>query len=392
MPGFDLLITNLLSPIVLAFALGALAGFIRSELELPEPVLKLLSIYLLFSIGLVGGHEIAKAELGALALLLLAAVALTIAIPVTSFWITRRFGGFDASNAAAIAAHYGSVSSVTFFAAVAFAKSAGTESGGYMTAVVALMEWGVIIALLLARWSMGRAKGAIRIGALVADTCGSGHPAALGGMLIGALASERQWEQISPLYEDLFRGVLMIFLLEMGMTAARQVRGFLEVGRFMTAFAILSPLAWGLIGRDTRLAGGSFDRQRLRSGCGCRLGELYRRAGGLPRLPARGQSGHLSYRLTWRHLSVQPAHRHPALLCLCCMAVRTSLTMTEKTAGTPAGLICDQTPYVYTLIAGRRAPLARPFARCRGRRGEGASSFRSTQHRRGHPWIFFSTK
>ncbi|MBM3587298.1 MAG: hypothetical protein FJX33_05725 [Alphaproteobacteria bacterium] len=117
MPGFDLLLTNLLSPIVLAFALGAVAGFIRTELELPEAVLKLISIYLLFSIGLTGGRELARASFSDVSTLI-AAAAMTIAIPVTCYAVLRRVGGFDVSNAAAVAAHYGSVSSVTFFAAM----------------------------------------------------------------------------------------------------------------------------------------------------------------------------------------------------------------------------------------------------------------------------------
>ncbi len=249
MPGFDLLITNLLSPIVLAFALGAVAGFIKSELELPEAVLKLLSIYLLFSIGLTGGRELAKANLADIAGLLGVAVFLTVLIPVATFMVMRRIGRFDAANAAAVAAHYGSVSSVTFFAAVAFAKAANTPSEGYLTAVVALMEWGVIIALLLARWSLGRQNGRGSLGTIMTDTLrGRGILLLTGGMTIGALATDGQWGQISPFYEGLFRGILMLFLLEMGMTAARQIKGFAAVGRFMTAFAILSPLVWGFAG------------------------------------------------------------------------------------------------------------------------------------------------
>jgi hypothetical protein len=249
MPGLDLLVTNLLSPIVLAFALGAVAGFIRSELELPEPVLKLISIYLLFSIGLTGGRELAQTSFAEVAPLLGLAVALTVAIPVATFLLLRRVAGFDVQNAAAVAAHYGSVSSVTFFAAMAFARAMDKPAEGYMTAVVALMEWGVIISLLLARISMGRANGTMSLGQLAADTLrGRGILLLTGGMLIGAVANDAQWRQISPVYEVLFRGVLMIFLLEMGMTAARQVRDFAKVGRFLTVFAIASPIVWGVVG------------------------------------------------------------------------------------------------------------------------------------------------
>ncbi len=249
MPGIDLLITNLLSPIVLAFVLGAIAGFIKSELELPEPVLKLLAIYLLFSIGLKGGVELAAVSFSQVAPLLGATVALTVGIPLLAYAVLRRAGGFDIPNAAAVAAHYGSVSSVTFFASVAFAKAMNTPSEGFMTAVVALMEWGVIVALLTARWATGRQSGNMRIGELMLDTLrGRGILLLSGGMAIGLLSGERGWKQIAPFYDDLFRGILMLFLLEMGMTAARQIRAFAQVGVFMTGFAVAMPLAMGLLG------------------------------------------------------------------------------------------------------------------------------------------------
>ncbi|MBN8534008.1 MAG: sodium-dependent bicarbonate transport family permease [Rhizobiales bacterium] len=248
MPGLDLLLVNLTSPIVLAFVLGTVAGFIRSELELPEAVLKLLSIYLLFSIGLSGGRELAKTNLVDISSLLGVAILLTIAIPVLTFLLMRR-AGFDASNAAAVAAHYGSVSSVTFFAAIAFTRSLGNPAEGYITAVVALMEWGVIVALLLARWSMGRVSGAGRLGGIVLDTLrGRGILLLTGGMVIGAFANDSQWNQIAPFYDQLFRGILMLFLLEMGMTAARHIRGYAKVGLLMTGFAIFGPIVWGLVG------------------------------------------------------------------------------------------------------------------------------------------------
>jgi hypothetical protein len=247
--ALDLLAANLLSPIVLAFLLGAVAGLIRSELELPDPVLKLLSIYLLLSIGLKGGVELSRASLAEVGGLLAAAVALTVAIPCIAFLVLRRLGRIDPANAAAVAAHYGSVSSVTFLAAMTFSSAMGTPAAGYMTAVVAIMEWGVIVALVLGRWSLGREGGAMGVTALAAETLrGRGVLLLSGGMAIGLLAGERGWEQISPVYDDLFRGVLMIFLLEMGMSAARQLRAFAQVGVFMTGFAIVMPVVNGLLG------------------------------------------------------------------------------------------------------------------------------------------------
>lgn len=249
MAGVDILMTNLLSPIVLAFALGIIAGLLRSELELPEAVLKLISIYLLFSIGITGGQELAKVRFADISLLLLVTIGLVLLIPIVSFWVLRKLGGFDAANAAAVAAHYGSVSTATFFASLSFARAMNTPAEGYMPAVVALMEWGVIVALFLARWSIGKDSGNLSGKTLFLDTIrGRGILLLTGGMTIGALIGEQGYRQIAPFYEELFRGFLMLFLLEMGMTAVRQIRGFADVGKFMTAFAIISPLVWGTIG------------------------------------------------------------------------------------------------------------------------------------------------
>lgn len=251
MPGTDLLLTNLLQPIVLAFVLGAIAGFVKSELELPEAVIKLLAIYLLFALGITGGRELAKAAIGDVLPLLGATLLMTFAIPSVAYLVMRRLGGFDISNAAAIAAHYGSVSTATFFASVAFANAMGTPSEGFMAAMVALMEFGVIYSLVIARIAMGRQKqgGGVRLVELFTSViCGRGILLLLGGMAIGGLATDSQWQQIQPFYEGLFRGMLMLFLLEMGITAARQAGAFRQVGVFMACFGVLMPVINGLVG------------------------------------------------------------------------------------------------------------------------------------------------
>jgi hypothetical protein len=257
MPGLDLLLANLLQPIVLAFVLGAIAGFVRSELELPEAVIKLLSIYLLFSLGLTGGRELARAEIGEVLPLLGVTLAMIVGIPSLVYLVTRRLGGFDISNAAALAAHYGSVSTATFFASVTFATAMGSPSEGYLAAMVALMEFGVIYSLVIARIAMGRAAKSASAGAapgldiralLLSVIRGRGILLLMGGMAIGATATDRQWEQIAPFYEGLFRGMLMLFLLEMGITAARQIGAFRQVGGFMIAFGIGMPVVHGLVG------------------------------------------------------------------------------------------------------------------------------------------------
>lgn len=249
MPGLDLLAANLLQPIVLAFVLGAIGGFLKSELELPEAVIKLLSIYLLFSLGLTGGRELAKAEMGTVLPLMGVTLLMTFAIPSVVYLVTRRLGRMDISNAAAIAAHYGSVSTATFFASMTFAAAMATPAPGYMAAMVALMEFGVIYSLAIARVATGRQGGGVRSAELFLSVVrGRGILLLAGGMVIGAVATDKQWGQISPFYEGLFRGMLMLFLLEMGITAARQLKAFREVGIFMVGFGMLMPLFNGLVG------------------------------------------------------------------------------------------------------------------------------------------------
>lgn len=249
MPGIDLLLGSLMQPIVLAFVLGLGAGFIRSELELPDAVIKLLSIYLLFSLGLTGGRELAEASMAEVWPLALTSLGLALAIPTVAYLVVRRLGKLDISNAAALAAHYGSVSTATFFTSMAYAGAMGTPAQGTMAAMVALMEFGVVYSLALARWQMSRGNaGSGTRDLLLSVLRGRGIVLLLGGMAIGALASDSQWGQIEPFYKDLFRGMLMLFLLEMGITAARQIRGFREAGRFVLVFAIAMPIFNGLLG------------------------------------------------------------------------------------------------------------------------------------------------
>jgi hypothetical protein len=153
---FDALSANLLSPVVLAFAMGAVATLLRSDLRVPDALVESLSIYLLLAIGLKGGVALSEADLGALVLPALAALALGLAIPAWSFAILRRLGRFPVVDAAAIAAHYGSVSAVTFVAALTFLERAGIGVEGYVTALVVLLEVpGIVVALLLARRADG---------------------------------------------------------------------------------------------------------------------------------------------------------------------------------------------------------------------------------------------
>ena len=245
------LVENLISPITLAFLLGMVATLIRSDLEIPEPVIRIFAIFLLFSIGLQGGRELASADFSGLPAALLMTAALVVLIPGLAFMVALRVLGLDIRNAAGVAALYGSVSSVTFVVARSYAEGAGTPMEGYVTALVALMELGILVALFYGRLALARAEGAAGapLSAILSETLrGRGLVLLGGGLLIGALSGEKNFARIEPFFVDLFRGVLVLFLLEMGMTAARQLRGFAAVGGRMLAFGLIQPMVHGIIG------------------------------------------------------------------------------------------------------------------------------------------------
>ncbi|MBX9926873.1 MAG: sodium-dependent bicarbonate transport family permease [Hyphomicrobiaceae bacterium] len=246
----DILMQNLVSPITLAFLLGIVATLIRSDLEIPEPVIKIFSIYLLFSIGLQGGQELAGVKLADIAAGLGVTFALILLLPAVAFLLARYVVGLDIPNAAGVAALYGSVSSVTFAVSQSFAKGMGTEMAGYITGLVALLELGILVALFYGRLALARINGATgKLGGLLVETLrGRGLVLLGGGLIIGAAIGEPNFKRIEPFFVELFRGVLVLFILEMGMAAARQMREFASAGPRMIVFAIAVPMLNGLIG------------------------------------------------------------------------------------------------------------------------------------------------
>jgi hypothetical protein len=168
-------------------------------------------------------------------------------MPAWCFVILRRLGRFDAANAAGIAAHYGSVSSVTFIAAMSLMEAMRVPVEGFVPTLAALMEWGIVVALLIGRLAM---RGTVtHLGDVVRDTLtGRSVILLLGGLVIGLLIGEQGYAPIKPVFGDLFRGVLVLFILEMGMVAARQLREFAKVGVFMTGFGLLMPVLHGALG------------------------------------------------------------------------------------------------------------------------------------------------
>lgn len=246
----QVLFENLISPLTLAFLLGMVATFIRSDLEIPEPVIRIFAIFLLFSIGLQGGRELSQSNPADMLAGLGVAACIILGIPLLAFLVARRIVGLDIRNAAGVAALYGSVSSVTFVVARTYAEAAGTPMEGYVTGLVALMELGILVALFMGRLALARNEGLSQsgLGAILMETLrGRGLLLLGGGMLIGAVSGDGNYAKIEPYFVDLFRGVLVLFLLEMGMTAARQLGDFVRVGWRMAAFGLGMPLLHGAL-------------------------------------------------------------------------------------------------------------------------------------------------
>lgn len=239
---------NLISPMVLFFALGLAAALGRSDLSVPEAVAKTLALYLMMSIGFKGGVEVAKSGItSTMLLVMLAGTVLSFLIPVIGFFALRAVSKLSAVDAAAVAAHYGSISIVTFVAGTEAVRGAGLPFEGYMVAVAAVMETPAILsALLLAKRARG--PGAQPAGESTGELLrevglNSSVVMLVGSFLIGWITGEKGLTMIAPFIVDPFRGVLCLFLLDMGLVAGRGMR---EGRRYLSApvlaFGIVMPL------------------------------------------------------------------------------------------------------------------------------------------------------
>lgn len=280
----ELLKHNLLSPIALSFALGVVAKLVRSELTFPKEVYVGLSLYLLFAIGLHGGVELSHTNFSDI----LAPAAVTILIgvltPVVAYLTLRKAGKFSISDAAGIAAHYGSVSAVTFIAANQFVTGMGLTPEGFMPTLLTLLESpGIHVALAIGALGMAKQKavattavaagsaavaplgpdGRVLTGELPAHgtvnwketlrevVTGRTMVLLVGGLVIGYLFGETGWKQVGPFYDTaspMFRGALCLFILEMGLVAGERFGDLGKVGPFLLGFGIAMPIVFGALG------------------------------------------------------------------------------------------------------------------------------------------------
>ena len=242
-----MIIETLTSPIILFFALGLLAGFVRSDLAVPEALAKGMALYLMAAIGLKGGVSVAESGFTAtLGVAAATGMVLSFLLPLPAFALLRSVGGLSRIDAAAVAAHYGSVSLVTFVTAEQMLAGIGLPAAGFMVAVLALMETPAIISgLFLAR----RGESDKAAGGLWHEVLFNASVVLLAGsFVIGLIAGKDGFAPIKPVFDGGYRGILCLFLLDMGLIASRRLMQTKALTLPLVALGIAIPLFNGVIG------------------------------------------------------------------------------------------------------------------------------------------------
>jgi hypothetical protein len=245
---YQILISNLTNPTLLFFMLGIIATIIKSDLEIPETSSKFIALYLLFSIGFKGGQELAHSNINdEIIYSLIFGIILSILVPLYTFYILKT--KLSISDSGAVAAAYGSVSAVTFVAAVSFLEAQKIVFSGHMVATMALMESpAIIVGVILMMKYDKENKSKVNLKSIIQHSFTNGSVLMiLGSLLIGLIADTKQAEGIKPFTTDIFNGFLAIFLLEMGMVTVKRFSTFKKYGWFAVTFAVLIPAINGTI-------------------------------------------------------------------------------------------------------------------------------------------------
>lgn len=242
------MVESLLDPVVLFFLAGLVAGVAKSDLRLPESIYEILSIYLLIAIGLKGGIELHESQIARVIGPALGTISLGVTIPFIAYVILRRLGKFSRSDAAAIAAHYGSVSAVTFAVVLSFLTQLGVGYEQFVTVLLVLLEIPAIgIGILIARW---RAESVpLRVGTLLHEVfLGKSMYLLVVGLVVGYVLGPHGAQPVKLVFVDVFRGALAFFLLEMGLVASNRLADLRRVGPFLVVFGVIMPLISAVLG------------------------------------------------------------------------------------------------------------------------------------------------
>lgn len=235
-----------LDPILLFFVLGLAAGLVRSELRLPGQVYELISIVLLLAIGLKGGVELAQQNILNLLPQLAAVIAMGVTLPLVAFPFLTKLGKLPRPDAASVAAHYGSVSVGTYAVAAAYLATANVSYEAHMPLLLVILEVpAIVVGIWLAKGAAARQNWRSLSHEIFA---GKGVVLLLGGLMIGWIAGHEGVESIKPVFFDAFKGVLALFLLEMGVLTAARLADVRRYGYFLVVFAISMPVFSAIVG------------------------------------------------------------------------------------------------------------------------------------------------
>ena len=248
MSALDILVNTLASPMVLAFIIAVVVTALGSDLHLPKALSTSLSIYLLLAIGLKGGLALSQEQVGDIVVPLVVTVCLGVVTPLVAYVIALRVMPIGKIDACALAAHYGSVSAVTFAAALTVFAESGVFVEGFAPALLALLEIpGIVVALTLAANKVGEARAGWS-GALKEALLGRSIVLLAGGLLIGWVAGPARMELVNPFFNELFYGALTLFMIDLGVTVARRARGLRDYGVRLVVVGIVVPLINGSLG------------------------------------------------------------------------------------------------------------------------------------------------
>lgn len=272
MDFLELIQSNLLTPIVLFFLFGIIAARIKSDLKIPDAISEFLPIYLLAAIGLHGGIEMRNTGFAVMLVPMLVAIGLSLLFTLNHYQILRRLGKFNIFDSYALASTYGAVGAVTFSVGISFLKNQGVTSEGYLAAILAVLEpVAFILAIFLTNMtvskqikskkeslgkidiqseiSMGMSETRTNLKQVLHESItGKAIVILLGSIIIGYVIGEEGFSSISIVFDELFTGAIVIFLIEMGIIAGQRLDDIKKVGVFLTAFAIIMPTFNGIVG------------------------------------------------------------------------------------------------------------------------------------------------
>ena len=265
----QLIQSNLLTPIVLFFLFGIIAARIKSDLKMPEAISEFLPIYLLAAIGLHGGIEMRKTGFEEMLIPMLVAIGLSLLFTLNHYQILRRLGKFNIFDSYALASTYGAVGAVTFSVGLSFLKNQGVSSEGYLAAILAVLEpVAFILAIFLTNMAVskqirtkkqsisddeeldiGMKQTSTKLSQVLKESItGKAIVILLGSIVIGYIIGKEGFEPISIVFDELFTGAIVIFMIEMGIIAGQRLEDIKKVGIFLTSFSIIIPTINGIIG------------------------------------------------------------------------------------------------------------------------------------------------